>query len=100
MLNQIVLVGRLTSITKSLIGDELTADATISIARANPDKDSSLDNVFDTAVVRLHKNIAKVALEDINLGDLIGVKGHIESDVLLIADKITYLSSSTKKGGE
>lgn len=86
MLNQVVLVGRI----KEIDGGKII----LSCSRTYKNQDGQYDTDF--IPVRLSGGI----LENINLyckiGDLVGIKGRIETDVfdmIVVADKVSFLSS-------
>ena len=110
MLNQVILVGRLTKkpeIKETESGKKLTY---INIAVQRPFK--NVDGLYDTDFIScvLWNNIAENVVEYTNVGDVIGVKGRIQTDKYenqdgnmnyiteIIAEKISFLSSS--KGSE
>ena len=108
MLNQIILVGRLTrdiSVNKSDNGIKV---ATISLAIPRSFKNS--DGVYDTDFIDCvaFDNIAENTSEYCGKGDIVGVKGRVQSRVLekegkkesvmeIIAEKVTFLSNHTKE---
>ena len=108
MLNQIVLVGRLTrdiSVNKSGKGNKV---ATISLAIPRSFKNS--EGVYDTDFIDcvLFDVVAENTAEYCNKGDIVGVKGRIQSKVIeegdkketvieIIAEKVTFLSSKQKE---
>ena len=94
MLNQFVLVGRLTEIKSSF--EDFTI-VNISVPRSFKNKDGEYEN--DLIDIKLTGNIAKNTLEFCKTGDLIGAKGRIESDnfmTILVAEKITFLSTKSE----
>ncbi len=104
MLNQIVLVGRMTrniTVNKSSNGTKV---ATISLAIPRSFKNS--EGIYDTDFVDcvLFDNVAENTAEYCNKGDIVGVKGRIQSRIVeegdkkentieIIAEKVTFLSS-------
>ena len=104
MLNQIVLVGRMTrniTVNKSSNGTKV---ATISLAIPRSFKNS--EGIYDTDFVDcvLFDNVAENTAEYCNKGDIVGVKGSIQSRIVeegdkkentieIIAEKVTFLSS-------
>ncbi|MBQ6323588.1 MAG: single-stranded DNA-binding protein [Bacilli bacterium] len=108
MLNQIILVGRLTrniTINKSEKGNKV---ATISLAIPRSFKNS--DGVYDTDFIDCvaFDNIAENTGEYCSKGDIIGVKGRVQSRVVeaedkkeylmeIIAEKVTFLSSKKEE---
>ena len=111
MLNQIVLVGRLTrdiTVNKSDSGVNV---ATISIAV--PRSFKNVDGVYDTDFIDCvaFDTIAHNTSEYCNKGDIIGVKGRLQSRVVedgddkeylmdVICEKVTFLSSKPKDDEE
>ena len=113
MLNQIILVGRLTrdiTVNKSENGIKV---ATISIAVPRSFKNT--DGIYDTDFIDCvaFDNIAENTSEYCSKGDIVGIKGRIqtrtveknekekekttEKVVEIICEKITFLSSRTKE---
>lgn len=113
MLNQIILVGRLTrniTVNKSKDGIKV---ATISIAVPRSFKNS--EGLYDTDFIDCvaFDNIAENTSEYCNKGDIVGVKGRIQTRMVpkeekgkeskeekiteIICEKITFLSSRPKE---
>ena len=108
MLNQIILVGRLThdiSVHKSENGVKV---ATISLAIPRSFKNS--EGTYDTDFINCvaFDNIAENTCEYCNKGDIVGVKGRIQSRIIeeednkkqvmeIICEKITFLSSKKRE---
>lgn len=105
MLNQIVLVGRLTrdiAVNKSSNGTKV---ATLSLAIPRSFKNS--EGMYDTDFIDcvLFDSIAENTSEYCKKGDIVGVKGRIQSRVIeeddkktkqvmeVIGEKVTFLSS-------
>lgn len=104
MLNQIVLVGRLTrdiTVNKSDKGNKV---ATLSLAIPRSFKNS--EGVYDTDFIDcvIFDNIADNTSEYCKKGDIVGIKGRVQSRVVenedkkeylteIIAEKVTFLSS-------
>lgn len=111
MLNQIVLVGRMTrniTVNKSSNGTKV---ATISLAIPRSFKNS--EGIYDTDFVDcvLFDNVAENTAEYCNKGDIVGVKGRIQSRIVeegdkkentieIIAEKVTFLSSKKTEEAE
>ena len=111
MLNQIILVGRLTrdiSVHKSEKGNQV---ATISLAIPRSFKNS--EGVYDTDFIDCvaFDNIADNTSEYCRKGDIVGVKGRVQSRVIekedkkeyimdIICEKITFLSSKKVEEAE
>ena len=108
MLNQVVLVGRLTRdivVNKSEKGVKV---ATISLAIPRSFKNS--EGLYDTDFVDCvaFDSIASNTSEYCKKGDIVGVKGRVQSRTIenegkkenimdIICEKITFLSSHTKE---
>lgn len=108
MLNQMILVGRLThdiTIEKNKendISQENKKYAVISLAIPRSFKNS--EGVYDTDFIDCYAfdNIAMNISEYCHKGDIVGVKGRIQridstSELQLIAEKVTFLSSKPKE---
>ena len=111
MLNQIVLVGRLTrdiTVNKSSNGNKV---ATIGLAIPRSFKNS--EGVYDTDFIDcvLFDIVAENTAEYCNKGDIVGVKGRIQSKIVeegdrketvieIIAEKVTFLSSKRQEEAE
>ena len=109
MLNQVVLVGRLTrdiTVNKSDKGNKV---ATLSLAI--PRSFKNMDGTYDTDFVdcTLFDMIAENTCEYCKKGDIVGVKGRVQSRIVekndtkesqlqIIAEKVTFLTS--KKNDE
>lgn len=102
MLNQMILVGRLTNeivVEKNKDkSKEYKKYAVISLAVPRNFKNS--DGVYDTDFIDCYAldSIAECTHESCSKGDIVGVKGRIERvdsnlDIRLIAEKVTFLSS-------
>ncbi len=107
MLNQVVLVGRLTRDVVVNKSDKGIKVATVSLAIPRSFKNS--DGVYDTDFVDCvaFDNVASNTSEYCNKGDIVGVKGRIQSRVIendgkkeyatdIVCEKITFLSSHVK----
>ena len=112
MLNQIILVGRLTrdiTVNKSENGVKV---ATISIAV--PRSFKNVEGVYDTDFIDCvaFDLVAENTSEYCNKGDIVGVKGRVQSKSIeledgkkenkleIICEKITFLSSKPKEEDE
>lgn len=108
MLNQTVIVGRLVSdpeLYETENGNKVT-NITLAVPRSYKNSNGEYDTDFISCV--LWKGVAENAVEYCHKGDLLGVKGRIQSRnieldentkkqiVEVVAEKVTYLSS--KKG--
>ena len=109
MLNQSVIVGRLVrdpELYETENGNKVT-----SITLAVPRSYKNMDGEYDTDYINctLWRGIAEYAAEYCHKGDLLGIKGRLQSKTIeeeeknktvmeLVAEKVTYLSS--KKADE
>lgn len=97
MLNQVILVGRLTSDLKVLKSKEEEKEycyLTIAIPRAFKNKDGEYDTDFVRCI--LYSSVATNTAEYCKKGDIVGVKGRIQSDgkeITIAGEKVTFLSS-------
>lgn len=95
MLNQLVVVGRLIE-TPTFIKDEKNNryKFTISVPRGykNIDGEYEVDHISFLVWHNIAENLISLCYK----GDLLGVKGHIEtmdSKIVIIGDKVTFLST-------
>lgn len=110
MLNQTVLVGRLVKdpeLRETDNGHKVT-NITLAVPRSFKNLNGEYDTDFIPCV--LWKGIAENTVEYVKKGDLIGVKGHLQTrnldidenihrqSVEIVAEKVTFLSS--KKADE
>ena len=100
MLNQIVLVGRLVQDpeTKELENGIKTSYITLAVPRSFKNLNGEYENDF--IPVRLYKGIAENTTEYCKIGDMIGVRGRVQSRkeedktiLEIVAEKVTFLSS-------
>lgn len=112
MLNQTVLVGRLTSDPKvhELEGGNKVASITLAVPRSYKNTNGEYDTDFIPCV--LWKGVAENAAEYCHKGDLIGIRGRIESrkyetednkmreKTEVVAEKLTFLSSKKNSAEE
>lgn len=108
MLNQIVLVGRLTrniKINKSENGKKV-ANISLAIPRSFKNMEGTYDTDFIDCVA--FENIAENTASYCSKGDIVGVKGRVQSRVVekegkkeylmdIVAEKVTFLSSRKKE---
>lgn len=108
MLNQLVIVGRLVAnpeLRETESGKKVT-NITVAVPRSY----KNLNGEYDTDFIdcTLWSGIAENTVEYVRKGDLLGIKGHIASNITLlpdgktknemqfVAEKITFLSSKSK----
>lgn len=94
MLNQVIMVGRLT---KDPEVKEEKAYITLAIPRSFKNADGAYDTDFINCV--LFNDIATNTAEYCRKGDIVGVKGRLQSNdetdykIEVIAEKVTFLTS-------
>ena len=112
MLNQVVLVGRLTKEVelKEMEGGKKLANITLAIPRSYKNSDGEYESDFIDCV--LWQAVAENTAEYCHKGDIVGVKGRLQSSSYekengdkifkteVIAEKLTFLSSRKEKEGE
>ena len=107
MLNQIVIVGRLVQDPeiKELENGMKTSYITLAVPRSFKNANGEYENDF--IPVRLYKSIAEGTVEYCKKGDLVGVKGRVQSRkeedkniIEIVAERITFLSSRKEKEEE
>lgn len=108
MLNQIVLVGRLTrnvSVNQSSSGVKV-ATLSLAIPRSFKNSEGNYDTDFIDCVI--FDNIAENTKEYCKKGDIVGIKGRVQSRIIekdgkkeylseIVAEKVTFLSSNSKE---
>lgn len=107
MLNQIVLVGRLVQDPeiKELENGIKTSYITLAVSRSYKNSDGIYETDFIPCL--LYKGIAENTTEYCKKGDVIGVKGRIQTKqeenkniIEIVAEKVTFLSSRKEKEEE
>lgn len=97
MNNVFYLIGRLLEEPRKIMGANDKEFTEINLAVPSNFKNEYGEYETDFIRVKLFDNIATSTTEYCKRGDLIGVKGRIEnkgSELVLIAEKVTYLSAS------
>lgn len=97
MLNQVVMVGRLTSDPEinEVENDRKVATITLAVQRSY----KNAEGVYETDFIKctLWNGIAENTAEYCNKGDIVGVKGRLQclsgNELQLVAEKVTFLSS-------
>ena len=111
MLNQIVLVGRLTrdpEVIETENGNKV-ANITLAVPRTYKNMDGVYDTDFIT--VTLWREVAQNTAEYVQKGDLVGIKGRMQTESFekdgnkefrlnVVAEKVTFLSSRDKNSQE
>ena len=98
MLNQIVLVGRLTKNPIIEEGEIKRTNIELAVLRSFKNENGEYETDFIPVV--LLGNIGNATCEYCRQGDLIGIKGRIqtnENNIEIVAEKVTFLSSKPKK---
>lgn len=107
MLNQVVLVGRITKLEElKKENDKTFTVITLAVPRSYKNAEGIYDTDFISCI--LWDNVAKSTLEYCNKGDIVGVRGRLQTKTIeenrtaleLIAEKITFLSSKRKENEE
>ena len=112
MLNQVVLVGRLTSDleAKELEDGKKVTNMTLAIPRSFKNADGEYETDFVECTLR--NNIAENTAEYCKKGDIVGVKGRLQTNnyekedgskvfkLDVVAEKVTFLSSRSKEEPE
>lgn len=99
MLNQVVLVGRLTkNVEVKDFNEKKVAVIELAVQRSfkNEKGEYEIDNIEITLWNRIAENTAEYCIK----GDIIGVKGRLQTEddrIKVIAEKITFLSSKSDK---
>lgn len=100
MLNQTILVGRLTQDLKEELIDEERKAYFITIAVQRNYKNENGEYETDFIPIELGDNIGKNVCNYCKKGDILGIKGRTESindngsyKVRIVAEKVTFLSS-------
>lgn len=100
MINQVILVGRLTN--KPILeerGDKVYSKVTLAIPRSYKNINEEYD--IDHIDVVLFNKIAQSCVEYCEQGDIIGLRGNLQrlkdKDLEVYAEKITFLSSGLNK---
>lgn len=103
-MNQVVLVGRLTKNPEIITTKENTQKTQITIAVSRNFK--NVDGIYETDLIdiTLWNGIAENTANYCNKGDIIGVRGRIQTKIEddikiteIVADRITFLQSSKQK---
>lgn len=95
MLNQIVLVGRLTK-TEKLESENGISKIVITLAVPRSFKNANGEYDTDSISCVLFGGVAENTIEYCQKGDLVGVKGRIQGDnekIEIVGERITFLSS-------
>jgi len=93
MLNQVILVGR---ISKEVVKNGERYEMAISIPRSFKNADGEYENDF--VDITLYNQVGESTMEYCKKGDIVGIKGRVQNGELnkpveIIAEKVTFLSS-------
>ena len=95
MMNQVVLVGRIVEEpTIEKLDEKETATITLAVNRAYKNEEGFYDTDFISCI--LWNSVATNVVEYCKKGDIVGVKGRLQSkdnELQVIADRVTFLSS-------
>ena len=99
MLNQIILVGRLTQDLE--VKEEENGSKYTIMSLAIPRSFKNAEGVYDTDFVdcKAFSTVAENSAEYCKKGDIVGIKGRIQSQegkLEIIAEKVTFLSSKSE----
>lgn len=109
MLNQVVLVGRIVKTPELKVTESGKKMAIVTLAVPRSYKNASGEYDTDFLECTLWTNVAENTSEYCQTGDMIGVKGRIQSRIIqnddgvkkkkteIIAEKVTFLASSPSK---
>lgn len=112
MLNQVIVVGRLTKeVELKEIGEKKVANVTIAVPRSFKNADGEYETDFINCV--LWDGVANNTAEYCHKGDIVGIKGRLQNKPManddgeivaqttqVIAEKVTFLSQSKKNDVE
>lgn len=85
MLNQVVIVGR-------LVKEPTKEELLILIPRNYKNKDGE----YDKDIMKIYHNMPTIAEQNMHEGDMVGVKGRLESEnneIKIKCEKLTFLAS-------
>ena len=109
MINQIMLVGRLVRTPDLFITENGKRGSFITLAVGRPFKNPNGEYDTDFIDCTLWTNVAESTAEYCQTGDVIGIRGRVQTRIVenedgtkqkvmeIIADKVTFLSSSSNK---
>ena len=107
MLNSLILVGRLTK--EIAIKETENGKKVGTLSLAIPRSFKNIDGIYETDFINctLWEEKAKITKEYCKVGDIVGIKGRLQSNVIkteegsryfleVVAEKVTFLSSKKK----
>lgn len=97
MLNQVILVGRISKELEIKESEEGKKLCTVTLAIPRSFKNQ--DGVYDTDFIKcfLWNSVAENTKEYCHKGDLIGIKGRLQNNNEVIAEKVTFLSTNKEE---
>ena len=103
MLNQVILVGRLTEVPKieELENGKKLANIILAVPRTYKNENGEYDTDFIKCVV--WNGIIENSVDYFKKGDIVGIRGRLEAkenNLCVIAEKITFLSSKKVENDE
>lgn len=87
MLNNFMVVGRINNIDL----EDNKCMLTLKVPRSFKNKDGEYEE--DLITIQVFNNLSDTLNEYCKVGDLVGVKGRIQSSNILVIEKVTFLSS-------
>lgn len=96
MMNQVIMVGRIVKIESE---DRIVV--TIAVTRQFKNADGEYETDF--VPIMLYGTISETTFEYCKKGDIIGIRGRAQSEdgkIVIIADKVTFLSSKKEEDNE
>lgn len=111
MLNQVVFVGRITKDPEVIETENGNKVSNITLAVPRSFKNAEGEYETDFIPVTLWRDIAANTAEYVQKGDLVGIKGRMQSDsfekdgqkefrLKIVAEKVTFLSSRDRNSQE
>lgn len=104
MLNHVVLVGRIASDLKINEAENEGKVTNITLAVSRNYKNVNGEYETDFITCRLWNGIAETTTEYCKKGDVVGVKGRLQSNednsIVVVAEKVTFLSSKKQNEEE
>ena len=104
MNNYVVLIGRIVN-ELTIDSDTKNCEITIAISRSFKNEDGIYETDF--IPVRLYNDIAKNVVEYCKKGDLVGIKGRVQTKqeenkntIEIIAERVSFLTSKSNKEEE
>ena len=104
MLNQVVLVGRVAN-TLEIVEEGETKKCYMLLSVQRSFKNNEGEYESDLIDIELNNHIAENAVEYCKQGDIVGIKGRVQTiqemgetkNNFIVADKLTFLSSKSDK---